>query len=401
VRWTEQRNFEAILDLMASKALNVAPLITHRFPVERAEEAYSILSNGEPSLGIVLLYPEAASQADSRSVALSEARSFGAATPIIGCIGAGNYGGRILIPALAKGGAQLHTIVTTSGLNGVHYGKKFGFAKASTSTAELLAEKQINTAVIATRHDSHASLASQALRSGRNVYVEKPLALTRGQLSDVEAAYAESLALGSAPILLVGFNRRFSPHVQRMHEMLRQTRGPKSLTLLMNAGAIPPDHWSHDSHAGGGRILGEACHFIDLARFLVGARIVEASADAMRPNGGPAHSLDTAHISLKFEDGSIASIQYYANGHRSFPKERIEVFASGRILQLENFRVLRGFGFRGLNSFRTWRQDKGHASCVQAFLNAIRSGAPSPIPAAEIFEVSRIAIEVVESLNER
>ena len=398
VRWTEQRNFEAVLDLMASRALNVAPLITHRFPIERAEQAYSILGNGEPSLGIVLLYPE---QANSQSVVLREAKSLAATSPVVGCIGAGNYGGRVLIPALAKGGAQLHTIVTASGLNGVHYGKKFGFAKASTSTAELFAEKQINTAVIATRHDSHASLASQALRGGRNVYVEKPLALTREQLDDVEAAYAASLSLGSRPILLVGFNRRFSPHVQRMHEMLRQTPGPKSLTLLMNAGAISPDHWSQDSLIGGGRILGEACHFIDLARFLVGARIVEARAEAMRPGRGPAHSLDTAHISVKFEDGSIASIQYYANGHGSFPKERIEVFASGRILQLENFRVLRGFGFRGFKSFRTWRQDKGHACCVQAFLNAISSGAPSPIPAAEIFEVSRIAIELVERLNER
>lgn len=401
VRWTEQRNFEAVLDLMASKALNVVPLITHRFPVDRAEEAYPILSNGEHSLGIVLLYPEVASQTDSRSVALTEARSFNAAAPVIGCIGAGNYGGRILIPALAKGGAQLHTIVTTSGLNGVHYGKKFGFAKASTSTAELFAENEINTTVIATRHDSHASLTSEALRSGRHVYVEKPLALTREQLSDVETAYAESFARGAAPILLVGFNRRFSPHVQRMCEMVRKTPGPKSLTFLMNAGAIPPEHWSQDPVAGGGRIIGEACHFIDLARFLIGARIVEASAEAMRPNRGPSDSLDTAHISLKFADGSIASIQYYANGHRSFPKERIEVFASGRILQLENFRVLRGFGFRGFSSFRTWRQDKGHASCVHAFLSAVRSGGPSPIPAEDIFEVSRVAIEVAESLNER
>jgi predicted dehydrogenase len=350
---------------------------------------------------MVLVYPEAASKTDSRTVVLSSSKSFGAATPIVGCVGAGNYGGRILIPALAKGGAQLHTIVTTSGLNGVHYGKKFGFGKASTSTEELFSQKEINTAVIATRHDSHASLVSQALRTGRHVYVEKPLAINRQQLSEVESTYAESSVRSAPPILIVGFNRRFSPHVQRMRELLRQTQGPKSLTLLMNAGAIPPEHWSHDSHDGGGRILGEACHFIDLARFLVNARIVEASAGSMRPSAAAAHCLDTAHISLKFEDGSIASIQYYANGHRSFPKERIEVFASGRILQLENFRVLRGFGFRGFSSFRTWRQDKGHASCVQAFLSAVRSGSPSPIPAEEIFEVSRVAIEVAESLNER
>jgi predicted dehydrogenase/threonine dehydrogenase-like Zn-dependent dehydrogenase len=404
VRWTEQRNFEAVLDLMASNALNVAPLITHRFPIERAEAAYSVLTSGEPSLGIVLQYPESPSnkETESRTVVLDGTRSFGvAAKPVVGCIGAGNYGGRVLIPALVKAGAELHTIVTTNGLNAVHHGRKFGFAKASTSVAELLAQKEVNTLFIATRHDSHARLASEALRSGRHVFVEKPLALNREQLAEVETAYAESAAQGAAPIILVGFNRRFSPHVQRMREMLRGTQGPKSLSLLMNAGAIPPDHWTQDPKVGGGRILGEACHFIDLARFLVGARIVGASAGAMRGRSGVAASLDTAQISLEFEDGSIASIQYYANGHRSFPKERVEVFASGRILQLENFRVLRGFGCPGFRGLRTWRQDKGHAACVQAFLRAVETGGPSPIPAEEIFEVSRVAIDVVEGFMGR
>lgn len=404
VRWTEQRNFEAVLDLMASKALDVAPLITHRFSIERAEAAYSVLSSGEPSLGIVLQYPVAASknETDSRTVVLDGSRSNGAAAkPVVGCIGAGNYGGRVLIPALAKAGAELHTLVTTNGMNAIHYGKKFGFAKASTSTEELFAEKDVNTLVIATRHDSHARLAAEALRRGRNVYVEKPLALNRQQLSDVETAYIGSATQAAPPILFVGFNRRFSPHVQRMREMLRGTQGPKSLSLLMNAGAIPLNHWTQDPKVGGGRILGEACHFIDLARFLVGTRIVTASASALRGRSGVTPSLDTAQISLEFEDGSIASIQYYANGHRSFPKERVEVFASGRILHLENFRVLRGFGYPGFRSFRTWRQDKGHAACVQAFLMAVESGGPSPIPAEEIFEVSRVAIEVVESFQGR
>ncbi len=404
VRWTEQRNFEAVLDLMASNALNVTPLITHRFPIQRADEAYSVLTGGEPSLGIVLQYPDDVSNkgTDSRTVVLDGTRSFGAAAkPVVGCIGAGNYGGRILIPALAKAGAELHTIVTTNGLNAVHYGKKFGFAKASTSTAELFAQKEVNTLVIATRHDSHARLASEALRSGRHVYVEKPLALSREQLTEVETAYTESAAQGAARIILVGFNRRFSPHVQRMREILKGTQGPKSLSLLMNAGAVSADHWTRDPEFGGGRILGEACHLIDLARFIVGARIVRATAGAMRDNSDALLSADTAQISLEFEDGSIASIQYYANGHRSFPKERVEVFAAGRILQLENFRVLRGFGWPGFRGFRTWRQDKGHAACVQAFLRAVGSGGPSPIPAEEIFEVSRVAIEMAEGLRGR
>jgi predicted dehydrogenase/threonine dehydrogenase-like Zn-dependent dehydrogenase len=402
VRWTAQRNFEAVLDLMASQALNVAPLITHRFPIERADEAYSVLASGEPSLGIALQYPKEASskETESRTVVLDGARIFGiAAKPVVGCIGAGNYGGRILIPALAKAGAALHSVVTSNGLHAVHCGKKFGFAKASTSTGELFAQKEINTVVIATRHDSHARLASEALRSGRNVYVEKPLALSREQLIEVETAYAESAAQGAAPVFLVGFNRRFSAHVRRMRELLRETPGPKSLSLLMNAGAVPADHWTQDPQAGGGRILGEACHFIDLARFLVGAPITGASAVAMRGGTDAARSLDTAHLSLEFADGSMASIEYYANGHRAFPKERVEVFASGRILQLENFRVLRGFGWPKFRGFRTWRQDKGHAACVQAFLRAVASGEPSPIPAEEIFEVSRVAIDVAEQLG--
>ena len=401
VRWTEQRNFEAVLDLMAANAINVAPLITHRFPIAQAEQAYSILNSAEASLGIVLRYPEARSNEEpqSRTIELDATRSFAVATkPVLGCIGAGNYGGRVLIPALVKSGAKLHTIVTMNGMNAVHQGQKFGFAKASTSVDELFAQKQVNTVFISTRHDSHARLASESLRSGRHVFVEKPLALNREQLAEVEASYAASAAMAAAPKILVGFNRRFSPHVGRMREMLRELHGPKSLSLLMNAGAIPADHWTQDPSIGGGRIIGEACHFIDLARFLVGARIVNASANALRGTNRAVPTLDTAQISLEFEDGSIASIQYFANGHRSFAKERIEVFASGRILQLDNFRLLRGFGFPGFRSFRSWRQDKGHAACVQAFLRSVESGEASPIPAHEIFEVTRVALDVVERL---
>ncbi len=397
VRWTEQRNFEAVLDLMASNALDVKPLITHRFPIGRADEAYSVLTNGERSLGIVLQYPQATSsqETNSRTVLLDGARSFGTKTePVIGCIGAGNYGGRVLIPTLSKTEAQLHTLVTTNGLNGVHYGKKFGFHNASTSVEELFAQTEINTLVIATRHDSHARLTADGLRSGRHVYVEKPLSLSEEQLAEVVAAYGDSARMAVPPILMVGYNRRFSPHVQRMKEILKVAQGPKSLTLLMNAGAIPRNHWTQDPTVGGGRILGEACHFIDLARFLVGARIIKASVVTMEEVSA---THDTANLSLKFEDGSVAAIQYFSNGHSSFPKERVEVFAAGRILQLDNFRSLRGFGWSDFRSSRTLKQDKGHAACVEAFVNAVKSGGPAPIPAEEIFEVSRVAIEVAKA----
>jgi predicted dehydrogenase/threonine dehydrogenase-like Zn-dependent dehydrogenase len=395
VRWTEQRNFEA-------NSLQVKPLITHRFPIARADEAYSVLTGTDPTLGIVLQYPEAVSSkdADSRTLVLDSTRvSSASVKPVVGCIGAGNYGGRVLIPALARAGANLHTLVTTDGLHSVHYGKKYGFFKASTTAAELFAEKEINTVVIATRHDSHASLAAEALRSGRNVFVEKPLALSKDQLLEVEVAYGEIAATGVTPFLVVGFNRRFSPHAQRMRELLKEIPGSKSLSLLINAGAVPRDHWSQDPQAGGGRIVGEACHFIDLARFLVARPITGATAKAMRGGNKTTHDPDTAQIALEFADGSIASIQYYANGNRFFPKERIEVFASGRILQLEDFRRLRGYGWPRFRVFRTFRQDKGQEACVQTIVKTIGTGGPPPIPAEEIFEVSRVAIEVAEGLR--
>jgi len=399
VRWTEQRNFEAVLDLIASEALNVKPLITHRFPVERAEEAYSVLVQGTESLGIVLQYPQRAQEpaVSSQMVVLDEKKTFcPSAAPVVGCIGAGNYGGRVLLPVLANCGAQLHTVVTANGVNGAHYGKKFGFARTSTNAAEVFENGEINTVVIATRHDSHSRLAAKALRAGKHVFMEKPLALTSDQLAEVETAYEESSYQPARPILMIGFNRRFSSHIQRMKQRLMGVPGPKSLTLLMNAGRIPSNHWTQDPEVGGGRIIGEACHFIDLARFLVGEPITRTTAVPMR---GSSCSLDTAQISLEFHDGSIASIQYYANGDRSFPKERVEVFADGKILQLENFRVLRGFGWPGFRTYRTWKQDKGHSACIRAFLNAVNSGASSPIPVNEILEVSRVAIEVAKGLR--
>lgn len=397
VRWTEQRNFEAVLDLMSSGALNLERLVTHRYPIDRAKEAYTVLTGSEPSLGIVLEYSrKTTEEPGAKTIALGRGRSIEPAKPVIGCVGAGNYGGRVLLPALARSGAQCHTLVTNNGASVVHYGKKFDFAKASTNIDELFENSEINTVVIATRHDSHAALTARALRSGRHVYVEKPLALTLEELAEVEGTYLESTRNGKSPILMVGFNRRFSPHVLLMKEALRQMEAPKSLTMLINAGTIPLKHWTQDPEVGGGRLIGEGCHFVDLARFLVGARIANVKASPMRDGSG---AQDTATISLEFEDGSLASIQYYANGNRSFPKERVEVFASGRILQLENFRKVSGFGWPSFRGRRTWTQDKGHTKCVEKFLQAVESGGPPPIPPEEIFEVSRVSIEVAAQLR--
>lgn len=395
VRWTEQRNFEAVLDMLAAGALNVEALITHRFIFENAADAYAVLTDDKSALGILLKYPSEFAERHVKSVAL-KATSFIAGQPVLGFIGAGNYASRVLIPAFKAAGAQLHTISTSGGINSVIHGEKAGFASASTDTQALLENPVINTAVIVTQHNTHAYFTEQALRQGKHVFVEKPLAITSEELEKVANAYAEC---DGKQLLMLGFNRRFAPQVQKMKTLLNAVKEPKSFIMTMNAGAIPADHWTQDNTVGGGRIIGEACHFIDLMRYLAGSEIVSVQARRMGDNSHQAITEDKAAIILGFADGSFGTIHYFANGSSSFPKERVEVFAAGRVLQLDNFLKLKGFGWPGFSKMNLWRQDKGQAACCQAFLSAIKDGKSCPIPAAEVFEVARVSIEVAEQLR--
>jgi predicted dehydrogenase len=250
--------------------------------------------------------------------------------------------------------------------------------------------------VIATRHDSHAQFAQRALAAGKHVFVEKPLALTRAEIDGVEAAL-EAASSTQARILMVGFNRRFAPLARRMKALLGAVREPKSFIVTVNAGAAPAGHWTVEA-AGGGRIIGEACHFIDLLRFLAGCPII--GHRAQRTAGDSAGPADpSVCISLSFADGSTGTIHYLTHGHASFPKERVEVFAAGRVLQLDNFRRLRAFGWPGFTAQRLWRQDKGQTACAAAFVRAVKAGAAPPIPIEEIFEVSRVTIDVSEAAS--
>jgi predicted dehydrogenase len=308
----------------------------------------------------------------------------------------------MLIPAFKAAGAQLHTIVTAGGINGVIHGEKAGFAEASTDMAALLANAAINTVAIVTRHDTHARFVALALQGGKHVFVEKPLAIDREGISAVRAAYEVALTRtphGGAQVM-VGFNRRFSPQVQKMKALLAPVKEPKSFIMTMNAGAIPANHWTQDNAVGGGRIIGEACHFIDLMRFLAGSPIVAVQARRMGDAPGLGVTEDKASITLSFEDGSFGTILYLANGAASFPKERVEVFAAGRVLQLDNFRKLKGFGWPGFSKMNLWKQDKGQKACAAAFLQAIEKGVPA-IPPDEIFEVARVTIEVAELLRKQ
>jgi len=399
VRWTEQRNFEAVLDMMAGGQLNVKPLISHRFDFEKAPDAYNTLTAEKSALGILLVYTSAPESRSVKTVTLKNGVTFDSQKPVVGFVGAGNYASRMLIPAFKAAGAQLHSIATSGGINGVVHGEKAGFAEATTDTQAMIDHPDINTIVVVTRHSSHASFVASALSAGKHVFVEKPLAVTHEDLQKVRDQFEANQKAGTRGHLMVGFNRRFSPQIQKMKALLAAINEPKSFIMTMNAGAIPADHWTQDIEVGGGRIIGEACHFIDLMRHLAGSEIVSVQARRMGDAPGVAITEDKAAITLGFADGSFGTVHYFANGAASFPKERVEVFAAGRVLQLDNFRKLKAFGWPGFKKMNLWKQDKGQGACATAFLGVIENGEACPIAPEEIFEVARVTIEVAEQLR--
>ncbi len=316
----------------------------------------------------------------------------------IGVIGSGNYAGRVLIPALRDTSAELRVVASSNGLSAANVARKNGVALATTDATTILGNPEINTVVIATRHDSHAHYVCEALRAGKHVFVEKPLAIAGDELTAIQQAYAQARTpRGSGPLLMVGFNRRFAPQIVKVKALLAHTQEPKAFVMTVNAGAIPGQHWTQDRKVGGGRIIGEGCHFIDLLRHLAGCRISQLRASGFGAGSGVRD--DKVNITLEFEDGSIGAIHYLANGHRSFPKERLEVYCAGAILQLENFRILRGFGWPQFSRQSLWRQDKGQKQCAAAFVQAITNGGASPIPFEELIEVAEATLAAQEELH--
>ena len=402
VRWTEQRNFEAVLDTMAEGRLAIAPLISHRFDIAQAPDAYAVVGGSEPSLGILLKFanttPRGTAPVQSAELARTVALSAQAGTVAgaaasaarVSVIGAGNYAGAVLIPAFKAAGARLMRLASAGGASSVHLGRKFGFAEATTDTAALLADPNVDAVVVSTRHDTHADYVLRTLAAGKHVFVEKPLALTLDDLARIE------IAARARPDLrvMVGFNRRFAPQVVKIKQLLAGTPGAKVFVMTVNAGAIPAQHWTQDAVVGGGRLVGEGCHFIDLLRFLAGAAIETFQVTRM-----DAATPDTASLTLRFADGSMGTVLYLANGSKAFPKERLEVFASGRVLQLDNFRRLTGFGWPGFTKMNLWRQDKGQRACAEAFVRALRSGGEAPIAMDELLEVGRVSIQIEAALR--
>lgn len=403
VRWTEQRNFEAVLQMMSDGKLNIKPLITKRYRIEDAGIAYDSLSESS-TLSVLLEYSEkedfkltdSTVTLDNKYSNKSESTS-----PVVGFVGAGNYASRILIPAFKLAGASLNTIATSNGISGVHHGKKSGFKTAITDLDLLWKNEEINTVAIATRHNSHVSQVISALRASKHVFVEKPLAINLNDLDKINNTYNEVNKNTTNDLkLMVGFNRRFAPHIVKMKELLVRQKEPKTIVITVNSGYIPAEHWTQDIEIGGGRIIGEACHFVDLISFLINSPIDNHYSMMIGSSSSQKIRDDKATINLSFEDGSIGTIHYFANGGKSFPKERIEVFCDNAILQMDNYRVLKGFDWPGFKNLRLFKQNKGQNECAKAFIDSIRNGQPSPIPFNEIIATSRISIEIASALRQ-
>lgn len=389
VRWTEGRNFEAALNLMARGSLRVQPLISHRISISEGVRAYDLITGkaNEPFLGVLLTYPEEAAFPDvQRKISLAPAQIPAGAAVTLGVLGAGVFANATLLPAIQKIPHIVRVgIASSGGAHAQHSGKKFGFAYAASHPDEILNNPNINTVAILTRHNTHADLTLRALTAGKHVFVEKPLALTRAELDALETALAQH----PQQLLMVGFNRRFAPLAVEMARFLAGRREPVYLHYRVNAGFLPANHWLHDPAIGGGRILGEACHFVDFAAFLVGAVPAALKMDAL-PNVDKYRD-DNVSLRLTFPDGSLAIVDYLANGDKSYPKERVEVFCEGKIAVLDDFRTLE-MVCDGKRTRKTGVQDKGHRAEMQAFAQAILRGGAPPIAYEQIFGVMRLLV---------
>jgi predicted dehydrogenase len=397
VRWTEQRNMQAVLDLMAAGRLNLAPLISHRFAIAEAEAAYRLVETGsEPYLGIVLEYPPAEARPVERRI---ELRSVPAAGRMgVGCLGAGNFARMVLLPAIQKADLHPRIICSASGLSAVHSGEKLGFEAATADEDEVFRDPGVAAVFILTRHDQHAAQVIKGLRAGKHIFVEKPLALTTEELADIESALVS--APEPRPLLMVGFNRRFSPAAAQVKQFFASVKAPLTVSIRFNAGPIPEEHWTQDESIGGGRIIGEACHAIDLATFLIGSPPVRVFAESVGGPDAPVITDDQCFITLRHADGSVSSIAYLAGGDKAFPKERVEVLGGGRLAVIEDFREVVTSKGGKIKKSRGWQQDKGHQSEVAEFARVLAEGGASPIAWEELRAVSLASILAVRSIRE-
>lgn len=394
VRWTVARNFEAMLDAMAEKRIDVKPMVTKVMPQADAAAAYDAIVNDGSILGLVMTYPQQPPPT-GRIITLpttKDGRSRGTGgKPTVGVIGAGNFTKLVLLPAIQAAGAPIKSVASAGGVTGFHAARKFSADEASSDHRQLLESPDVSAVFITTRHSAHAGMVVEALQAGKHVFVEKPLAIDEEGLEKVRQAKAAAPDLQ----LMVGFNRRFAPHAVKARQLLAGRSQPIAISLMVNAGFIPPDNWNHDPETGGGRIIGEGCHFIDLAMSLVGRPITSVSATMFGPRSGGTRE-DKMSINLGFADGSIATVHYWANGPKSFPKERVEIFSEGRVLTIDNWRRLVAWDWKNAPSMRM-TQDKGHKAEIAAFIDRVATGGAPLIPFDEIERVTMATFAAMRS----
>lgn len=388
VRWTENRNFDAILQAIGSKKLNVSDLITERVDLQNYMHIYGDMGKG--SIASILLYSDVAAPATTVTVSKSSPL---ASQGRIGIIGAGNFTKMTLMPALKKVGASVSFISSAGGLSAKSLANKYSIQYCTTDYREILKSEEVDLVMITTRHDLHAQMAIEAIRSGKSVFVEKPLALNQAELTSVIGAYNDNKARYS---IHVGFNRRFAPTSVKAKELLNQSVSPINMIATMNAGFIPPEIWVHDLKIGGGRIIGEACHFIDLMIYLSGSLVTEVHMSALGIDYQ--ENTDNAIITLKFQDGSQGVINYFSNGSKSYAKERVEIYQDNKTLVLDNFKSLTGYGFKGFSSLKTGL-DKGHAAQFKRLVQITKSGSEQLIPINELKNSSLASFAAIESLK--
>jgi predicted dehydrogenase len=392
VRWTEQRNMDAFLEMVRSDDVRIDGLTTHRYEVQDATRAYDMIANAsEPYVGILLSYPSEAtlSPPSPASTALGTGK-----TGIV-LVGAGSFATRVLVPALkAAGSLKLEAVVTARGLSAVDAARKFGFAAAESSPGAAFARPGVGAVAIATRHDSHAELVVQALRAGLDVFVEKPLCIDVGGLAGIVSAQREA-----GRICMVGFNRRFAPATEVLVSERRRHIGPVQCVVRVNAGAVPRDSWLTDPDVGGGRIVGELCHFIDLACHLVGSSPVSVSAAGLGADVSPV-TQDCLSVNLTHDDGSLSTVVYSAGGDPRLPKERVELFVGGAAAVIDDFRRATVYQDGRVISRTTRGQDKGHTAEVAAFVRAVATcGAIDRLPFHDCVRTTLATFAVVESLR--
>ena len=386
VRWTEQRNFEAVLFAIASGKLDVKSLITEIVLLQDYQTIYGSMGGGQ-SIASLLKYPDNAPY--EQTVKLSTQSIAATKTKGIAIIGAGNFTKMTLLPVMKALKPTITFIASAGGVSGTAMAKKYGIQNSTTDYKAVLNDNHTGLVLITTRHNLHARMTLEALQAGKHVFVEKPLALNAEELDQIIKARE-----ASGKTVMVGFNRRFSPFITKMKSVLAET--PMHIVATMNAGFIPANVWIHDLLIGGGRIVGEACHFIDLCNYLTGSKVISVCANALGPQ--VTEQTDNVSILLRFENGSNAVINYFSNGDKSYSKERVEVYQDGRTLVMDNYRSLQAYGFKGLSSMKG-KQDKGHTEQFAVLLNAFEKGGQEPIPFESIVNTTKASFAALTSIK--